>query len=319
MAPRIVSSAPGYGRPIKQPLGKTEELRAREGYASQPYQRKFTQPMDWEEDEYEEETPPPPPRKPNKKAKKKRLNWLWSLVALTAFLLLAALGVLMVPQLLGIHFMGLPNLAFVNGAVVALDGSTYADYRAYRQYMNTEAIYPGVYIDGIDVGGMTKAEAISVVNNAHDTNESPFCVSVTIGNASWNVDSSLVPVARDTQQVVEQAWALGRQNTTAIRGTGTTPFMERVRQAETLRSNPVSLYTTMSYDHEALRSVTDQMAATVNHPATNASVTSFDYNTKQFAFHEDVPGVWLDSETLYQRVEACMDSGSQFASVIMEP
>ena len=45
-----------------------------------------------------------------------------------------------------------------------------------------------------------------------------------------------MPVYRNAEEMVDRAWARARGNTAGIRGTGTTPFQERVNQAADLRS-----------------------------------------------------------------------------------
>ena len=300
--PRVVyahlqSQEDEWKNPGRQPLGRSEEL------AQQPI------PAGMPQDE--------PPRR--RKRKKKKHRALYVTVILLCTLALAALGMFVAPQLLGVTWAGFPNYAFMNGSVIALNPKAYYDYKAYRQYMATDAIFPGVYADGIHLGGMTRAEARQALENAHHDTSGLFSVTVNIGNKTWVIDSGRVPLTRNFDQVLAQAYAQGRENTTAIRGTGMTPFQERLNAALDLRENPVSFATEMTYDKTTVRALTDSIAAYVNRDPIDAMVTTFNFDTKTFTFSEDQPGVYVDAEDLYQRVIGALDRGDLFATMTIEP
>ncbi len=300
--PRVVYARPQsqedeWKNPGRQPLGRSEELAQHPIPAGMP------------QDE--------PPRRHRRKKKKHRA--LYVTVILLCTLALAALGMFVAPQLLGVTWAGFPNYAFMNGSVIALNPKAYYDYKAYRQYMATDAIFPGVYADGIHLGGMTRAEARQALENAHHDTSGLFSVTINIGNKTWVIDSGRVPLTRNFDQVLAQAYAQGRENTTAIRGTGMTPFQERLNAALDLRENPVSFATEMTYDKTTVRALTDSIAVYVNRDPIDAMVTTFNFDTKTFTFSEDQPGVYVDAEDLYQRVIGALDSGDLFATMTIEP
>lgn len=81
--------------------------------------------------------------------------------------------------------------------------------------MEGNAIFPGVYVDGIHVGGMTVDQAKEALAAAHTDTSGLFSITVNIGNKSWVIDSGRVPLTRNYDQILAQAYALGRSNTTA--------------------------------------------------------------------------------------------------------
>lgn len=300
--PRVVyarqqTQEDAWQNPGRQPLGRSEELSPRPAPPHMP------------QDE--------PPRRRIRKKKKHRA--LYVTVILLCTLALAALGIFVAPQLLGVTWAGIPNYAFMNGSVIALNPKAYFDYKSYRQYMATDTIFPGVYADGIHLGGMTRAEALQALEDAHNDTSGLFSVTVNIGNKTWVIDSGRVPLTRNYDQVLAQAYALGRENTPSIRGTGVTPFQERLNAALDLREHPVSLMTEMTYDKATVRTLTDSIAAYVNRDPIDAMVTTFNFDTKTFTFSEDQPGVYVDAEELYQRVTGALDSGDMFATMTIEP
>ncbi len=293
-----------WQNPGKQPLGRTDELQ-------QQYDRSaYHQPTGGMPSE------PPKGKKPRKKRKHRAL---YATVILLCLLGIGALALFAAPQLLGVTWSEMPNYAFMNGAIISLNPKAYSDYAAYRQYMATDTIFPGVYVDDIHLGGMTMVEAEETLKAAHTDTAGLFSITINIGNKSWAIDSSRVPLTRNYEEVLAKAYALGRTNTAAIRGTGVTPFQERLNEALKLRSEPVSMYTEMTYDKATIRTLTDSIVAYVNRDPIDAQVTTFNFDTKAFSFSEDEPGVYVDGDELYNRVVTALDSGDSFATMTIEP
>lgn len=312
----------------RQPLGRSEELLEKQRAYQQAYrqperqERRFQHPVDTRDvyddfDVYDKDS-----RKVYSSSQHKRRDphrGLWVVVTFLCLLCTCAIGMFLAPQLLGIQYAAMPNCAFVNGSVIAFDQQRYDNYKAYRAYMDTDTIYPGVYVDGVNVGGMTLAQAQTAVEQVSATGGGEFAITVNIGNKSWSIDSAKVPMTRNVEQVLSQAHTLGRSNTTAIRGTSVTPFQERLNAALSLRTQPVSLQTGVTYDKDTIRQLTDSIAAYVNRDPINASVASFDFNTRSFTFNSDSSGCYVDADALYSQVIAKLDGGESYATITMEP
>lgn len=313
----------------RQPMGRSEELKEKQRAYQQAYrqpeqhERRFKQPVDTTDlyddfDVYDRDA-----RKVYSSMEHQRRrdphNGLWAAVILLCLLCIGALAMFLAPQLMGVQYAAMPNCAFVNGSVITLDQQRYENYRAYRSYMSSEAIFPGVYIDGVDVGGMTVDEARYAVNQVAASGGGDFGITVNVGNKSWSIDSTVVPMTRNTEVILGKAYALGRSNTTAIRGTKITPFQERLNTALGLRTAPISLQTELTYDKAAIRQLTDSIAQFVNRDPVNASVATFDFNSRSFTFNSDTPGSYIDGDALYQQVISMLDGGQRYATVVVEP
>ena len=293
-----------WQNPGKPPLGRSEQLQP-------PLMREQPNGDDREERASKND------RKRPKKKRKHRV--LYMAVILLCLLGLGALALFVAPQLWGVTWSEMPNYAFMNGSIISLSPKTYSDYKAYRQYMAEDTIYPGVYVDDIHVGGMSVQEAKAELEAAHTDTVGIFSVTVNVGNKSWVIDSSRVPLMRNYDEILAKAYALGRTNTANIRGTGVTPFQERLNAALNLRSQPVSLYTEMTYDKETVRALTDSIVAYVNRDPIDAQVTTFNFDTKTFTFSDDEPGVYLNGDEVYNKVVAALDGGDSFATLTIEP
>lgn len=51
----------------------------------------------------------------------------------------------------------------------------------------------------------------------------------------------------------------------------------------------------------------------------NASVATFDFNSRNFTFNSDTPGAYINPDNLYNQVIASLDSGNTNASITVEP
>jgi len=241
-----------------------------------------------------------------------------------ACIILSCLGILicgwvLIPQLTGSAFRFLPNIAFANGTILQYGREKEQLLHACVQELDTEAIYPGIYIDNLHLGGMTREEAEATLTQQADMSGADFDIVVTVGNQSWHVTPERVPVSRNIRQLVNQAWAMGRGNTPGLRGTGKTPFQERVDRASQLRSFPVSLNTEKSFDHTALRELCEGISNYVNRDPVNSTVATFDFGTKEFSFTEDRPGAYLAADEIYQKVSAMLEEGNYFNSLFLTP
>ena len=316
--------------PGKQPLGREEEPPDR-GHAAlpeeQPGRRRRYFPEENEENREEPVTlfddfdrfQSPIPELPRRKRKRIRHRGAWIACMVFSGLGILICGWLLIPQVTGSRFRFLPNLAFANGNVLEYREDTVRNFEACVGEIYTDTIYPGAFIDQLQVGGMTQEEARKALADRSDMTGVDFDVTVTVGNQSWHVTPDRVPVSRNITEMVEKAWALGRGNTAGLRGTGRTPFQERMDRASDLRSYPVSLQTEKSYDHAALRELCEGIVNYVNRDPVNSMVATFDFGTKTFTFTEDHPGAYLDVEELYSRVASRLEEGKYFDTVYMIP
>ena len=83
-------------------------------------------------------------------------------------LFLTGTAMLVLPQLTGMRYRFLPNVAFANGNVIVLDPSAEEVFQANSSAIFQEAIYPGVYIDDLQVGGMTREQAIREIEAVNE-------------------------------------------------------------------------------------------------------------------------------------------------------
>ena len=242
------------------------------------------------------------------KRRKNSHPFLYATVIMFCTLGLAAIGVFMAPQLFGIHWKDMPNYAFVNGKLLQFSSAKMEEYKSRRSFLSKDTIYPGVYIDNVHVGSMTVDQARAAIGSGQAQGDGGFNLTVRIGNQNLVINNQTVPLTRNVDQVLEQAYAYGRQNTADIVNTRVTPFEQRLSATEQLYQNNVYLTSAMSYDKAAVRQLTDTLVNYVNRAPIDATVQSFDFTTKSFTFADEANGYQVDGEALYQQVIAKLDA-----------
>jgi len=229
--------------------------------------------------------------------------------------ILIAISVMMMPQMAGYFWKDLGNFAFINGEMLRYDSGLVANYKQYRDYLKQDMIYQGIFVDGVHVGGMTLTEAEAKLTSSENTTANAFSVTINIGNKSWTIDNTNITSTRTVEKVLQQAYALGRQNTTGIIGTSLTPFRERVNTVVGMLSNYVYLKSDATYDHDAVKQKVDEIAAYVTREPVDSQIATFDPNTRSFTFTDDQAGVTIDSNALYNDVIAKLDQGAVGATI----
>lgn len=245
--------------------------------------------------------------------------FLYATVIMVCTLLLISLGLFIAPQLTGVLWKDMPNYGFINGQLLEWNQSRMDTYKSSRSALTGDIIYPGVYIDNISVGSMTLNQAKAALQSQSEQLGGSFSLTVKIGNRSFDINSQMVPLSRNIDQVLEKAYALGRQNTTGILKTNVTPFQQRLSAVANLKSNAVSFSSEMAYDKAAVRTLTDAMASYVNVDAVNAAVKTFDFNARTFTFTDESAGLYVDADDLYRQVIAKLDAREYGQTVTIEP
>jgi len=233
--------------------------------------------------------------------------------------ILAFLGVMMMPQMAGYFWKDLDNYAFINGEILRYDSDIVNNYKQYRDYLQQDIIYQGIFVDNFYVGGMTLAEAEEALGGNGSDTTNAFSVTVSIGNMTWDINNANVPATRNLDSVLRQAYAVGRGNTTEIIGTQMTPFRERVNTVLGLLDDYVYLKSDTTYDHDAVRAKVDEIAAYVTRDPVDSQIESFDFNTRTFTFTDDQVGVTIDSDALYNRIIQRLDAGALYETITVEP
>ena len=190
---------------------------------------------------------------------------------------------------------------WLGGAKIYQDQmAAYESYAAIRQAVSSETFFPGVTIDGTDLGGMSLGQAQAIISGRQEQTASAFSLVVAAGEKRWRITSQEVPMTFDAQTVLGRAWAVGR--------TGT--LEERYAQIQQAAQSGVHLRTGFTYDRSAVAGLVDIIADSLDVEMENATLDAFDVNNRTFTFTEAKQGYRVDREKLAADILAALDEGA---------
>lgn len=204
-------------------------------------------------------------------------------------------------------------LAAIGGAVFAgiqISKDTAEKKKISDKVTPYDALYcPGVYVDGISLGGMTPEQAMnSVQSQINQRNDAWKVQLVYNGNVLADIDTEMLNMSVDQNQLMDlmnNAWLQGHSGTLA----------ERYAQMEALEQTPYTVYTAQpDGDTGAIDTLLAGIKSSIDKPAQDAYVVMFDKTLAYpFVFAKEETGLSLDTEPLktqlYQMVST-MSSGT---------
>lgn len=204
-----------------------------------------------------------------------------------------------------------------------LCGSIASLYQAYKPFqqkkavVNQNTIAQGVLVDGIHVGGMSRTEAMAALER-QEAAAGGLWLTVRVDGETWVITPNELPLERNTQAVLETAYAVGRQGSKETAASGVTPFEYRYQHLYHTVTTPVRLYTSVTYSAEKLWQLVRIIENRINKEAVDAQVATFDFASRSFTFTEDRPGARLDADALYRKIADLLDRQQYTATVSME-
>lgn len=187
--------------------------------------------------------------------------------------------------------------------VVLVGAAVFAGFSYYQkqseeknrtELLQSQAYYPGTVVEGIDLGGKTKEEALKAVQDAEPGLLPKTDIQLTYGEKNWQITAQDLGIQFNTEQVLDEAYAYAR--------TGTDK--ERLAQIEALKTTPKSYTLTQTRDDSVLTQKLSEIAKTIDVAPVNATVASFDSATATFRYADGKNGISVDSSALLSQVNA---------------
>ncbi|MBN2880030.1 MAG: VanW family protein [Clostridia bacterium] len=165
----------------------------------------------------------------------------------------------------------------------------------YSEVIDKDTFYEGIYIDNINLTGLTKAEAITKVNSQLKADEGDIIVTVIWDeNEKYTYTAEDVNVSYNTSEIIEEAYNLGRSGSDS----------ERYNLVLSLAENNVHMNTTRTIDPSPIEDEVREIALSKSTMASEPAVAFHpDKNMPKeqwFSYDDPVPGIQTDDEALWQ-------------------
>lgn len=168
-------------------------------------------------------------------------------------------------------------------------------YHSVKQKVNTDTIYSGISIDGIDMGGKTREEAVdlleSKIQNSHEKKE----IVLYYGDQNWVIPYKQWGFATDYRSVVDRAYQIGR--------TGT--LWQRYNLIKDLEKNNREFTLNFEYDGSKINEVIAEIKNHFSNEPKNAIIQRIN---GKFVIQEEAVGLEVDEPKSKEAIKSMLDS-----------
>jgi vancomycin resistance protein YoaR len=153
--------------------------------------------------------------------------------------------------------------------------------------IDTDAFYPGVKINGMDVSQYTKQQAQEKISQYTQEMLDEINLNLTYKDQTWHYDATSINAQYNVEDVVNQAWQVGR----------TGNFIENFKEIKQVEKDGINFDLTYSYSSSMLEAELKTIADQINTQPVDAQVSFSESGDKRgeaaFEYSEDKEGVGM--------------------------
>lgn len=206
-------------------------------------------------------------------------------------------------SIVAIVLLALSILLFVAGGVLGLlYYQSYQDLEEMKAVVDVQGFYPGITIDGQDVGGRAYEEVRDEILARQQAEADARVITVNFEGQTYTLPAQSV---YDTEQVIVDAYNYAKEG----------DLVQRYQLVTALQTQPLDFATTCTVTVDGVDAFVQSIAAAIDEPAVDATVGAFDAATKTFAFTDEVNGRSLDAQQLRSQIQQMIDSGDYSATL----
>lgn len=176
----------------------------------------------------------------------------------------------------------------------------------YEQYQHQEQVnsvievntfYPGIVVQGIDLGGKTMEEAAAAVKQLEPSLRGKYDITIKYKDKTWKLTEDDLAFAFDTDSVLKEAYAYGREGDPE----------ERYQKITALRTMPKTYQISNMMNYDGIDAKLKDMIKDIPYSPVDATVASFDTATTAFQYADGKDGLAVDENKLYSSVESVIN------------
>lgn len=155
-----------------------------------------------------------------------------------------------------------------------------------------ERIYPGVTVQNVSLGGMTKDEAKEKLKESFESTINDKVLPINIEGKTFELNYSEISPSYDIDGTVEEAFDSGKEHGT----------LSRYLNIKSKKNNEIDI--AFSYDENKLRDFEEKIINEVNQDPVNASIKIVGDNIQ---IEPEKDGVGIDIETLDSKIKEAIN------------
>jgi len=167
-----------------------------------------------------------------------------------------------------------------------------------KKILDADTFYWNITVDGINVTGMTKEEALKAVGEARQADLDKIKLRITYDDKSWEFGYKDISASYDVEQQINKAYAVGRQGNS----------IERLKEIRRVKQEGASFNTSFTYDVSLLKDEVEAIAKEINVDPVDATV-KFTPNTSaanRFKFTKEKYGRLVDTDKAMEALSAAV-------------
>ncbi|MCQ2516009.1 MAG: VanW family protein [Saccharofermentans sp.] len=236
-----------------------------------------------------------PSKKSKKSSKKKNNGSAVPVIILVILLLVGAAGFYAYKT----GFFAPKYEINVNGEIVKVSENE------LRTRLTTDNFVDGIIIDGVDVSGMSRDQAIQVLI-ANQPPMPTLNIALAVDGTQYPLDLSSLTLTYNLEEVVDEALAYLK-----LTGTEDPEMMISIyNQREAIKTNPVNYNTAYTLSTDGISSIVYSVLGGISTEAQDAVFTGFNPETCQFEYTPSVTGYQVDFEQAVADVDNLLSSGT---------
>ena len=165
----------------------------------------------------------------------------------------------------------------------------------YIWLFNSSKIFPGVFINDINVGGLTPEKARPEIDKKLKKRLDEFVIQLIYGHNSWELTSGNIDLRYLLDDSIEKAYKLGREGN----------CFYRMKTVLNLRKNPQTIKLIQSYDLSKVESKINEISKTIDKLPTDAKIERKNGN---FIVTKEVLGIETDKEVLKYSISTAINN-----------
>ncbi|HZJ76502.1 MAG TPA: VanW family protein, partial [Oscillospiraceae bacterium] len=169
---------------------------------------------------------------------------------------------------------------------------------------NDSKIFPNVFINDINVGGLIPSEAKLRADERLKKQLDEFVIQLAYGDSMWDLDYKDIDLYYLLDNSIENAYRVGRNK----------GYIHGLKTVFSLRKKPRVIKLEPSYNLTKIVDKIDKISKTIDSPSINAKIIR---ENEHFIITKEVLGISVDKETLKYSIINAIDS-SDVVSIDMD-
>ena len=191
--------------------------------------------------------------------------------------------------------------------VTMADGSTEKmTVGEIRAELKGDTFYDGITIDGIDLSGKTKTEALQLLSDQVQADAPTIEYDYMVNNVSYPLDLSSIPMDNNFEEIADEAFNYGRPSSDAK----AKELAECYSLVQELKDKPKAYTTTHKVSTEGVGDLVRNLLAQLNTSVVETKVSGFDAATCTFTVSDPQDGCTVDIDKAITDTKALLDAGT---------